>query len=98
MKVVKERAKKANPDLYRLKNNKDAANYRVLKNKTLTADDAALIINNNIKNYFKKINDLKQMNHNNVVKKVHAVSAGNSLVDSVFENKNINLDNLTITN
>ena len=48
MKDIKNKAQKANPQLYRLQNNKDVANYRA--RKTLTPNEASKVITNNIKN------------------------------------------------
>jgi hypothetical protein len=47
MKPIKNKARKANPELYRLQNTKDVANYRA--RKTLTPDAASKVITSNLK-------------------------------------------------
>ena len=67
MKDIKNKAQKANPQLYSLQNNKDVANYRA--RKTLTPNEASKVITNNIKNYIERLKTIKQGNEHVVHKK-----------------------------
>ena len=95
MKVIKEKAKKANPEKYRLQNIKDVANYKA--RKTLSADAAAKVISDNIKKYIERINALKQSNRDKVITKSAAITMGNDMIDSLLnKNKNTDFNHLTI--
>ena len=49
MKVIKNKSRAANHEIYRIQNCKDVANYRA--KRTLTPDKASQVISNNIKIY-----------------------------------------------
>jgi type I site-specific restriction-modification system R (restriction) subunit len=82
MKEVKNRSRKANPQLYRLQNNRDVANYRA--RKTLTPDAASKVITSNLKNYIEKLKAIKQGNEDTVYKKLAANAVGSKLIDSLI--------------
>ena len=60
MKDIKKKARKANPKLYRLQNNKDVANYRA--RRTLTPNEDSKFITANIKAYIEECKAIKQGN------------------------------------
>ena len=84
MKGIKNKARKANPELYRIQNNKDVANYRA--RKTSSADDAAKVITNNLKIYIQRLRAIKQVNEDVAHKKLLANVKSHKLVDNMFDN------------
>ena len=84
MKGIKNKARKANPELYRIQNNKDVANYRA--RKTSSADDAAKVITNNLKIYIQRLRAIKQVNEDVAYKKLLANVKSHKLVDNMFDN------------
>lgn len=81
MKPIKDKARKANPQLYRLQNNKDVANYRA--RKTLTQDEASKVISANLKNYIEKLKAIKEKNEETVSKKMAANAVSHIFVDAL---------------
>ena len=96
MKNIKNKARKANPQLYRLQNNKDVANYRA--RKTLTPNEASKVITNNIKNYIERLKTIKQGSEDVVHKKSLATVKGHKLVDDVFNKafKSVDFNDMTV--
>jgi len=84
MKGIKTKARKANPQLYRLQNNKDVANHRA--RLTLTPDAASKVISNNIRKYIAKLKALKEVNEDVVYKKLLANVKSSKMVDNMFDN------------
>lgn len=81
MKDIKNKARKANPELYRIQNNKDVANYRA--KRTLTPNEASKVITANIKNYIEKRKVMKQGNEDTVYKKLAANVISHKWVDAL---------------
>ena len=82
MKVIKNKSRAANPQLYRLQNNKDVANYRA--RRTLTPNEASQVITSNIKNYIERLKTVKKGSEDVVHKKLAANAMSHRLVDDVF--------------
>ena len=80
MKGIKNKARKANPQLYRIQNNKDVANYRA------SANDAAKVITNNLKIYIQKLKAIKQVNEDVAYKQLLANVKSHTIVDNMFDN------------
>ena len=81
MKDIKNKARKANPELYRIQNNKDVANYRA--RLTLTPNEASKVITANIKAYIEKRKAMKQSNEDTVYKKLAANAVSHHWVDAL---------------
>ena len=84
MKGIKNKARKANPELYRIQNNEEVANYRA--RKTLSADAAAKVITNNLKIYIQRLKAIKQVNEDVAYNKLLANVKSHKLVDNMFDN------------
>ena len=84
MKGLKNKARQANPELYRIQNNKDVANCRA--RKTLSADDDAKVITNNLKIYIQRLKAIKQVNEDIAYKKLLANVKSHTIVDNMFDN------------
>ena len=96
MKVIKNKSRAANPQLYRLQNNKDVANYRA--RKTLTPNEASQVISNNIKKYIERLRAIKQGSQDVVHKKFAANAMSHKLVDDVFNKafKSVDFNDMTV--
>ena len=81
MKDIKNKARKANPELYRIQNNKDVANYRA--RLTLTPNEASKVITANIKAYIEKRKAMKQSNEDTAYKKLAANAISHHWVDAL---------------
>ena len=84
MKGIKNKARTANPELYRIQNNKDVANYRA--KRTLTPNEASKVIAANIKKYIEKLKAIKQVNEDVAYKKLLANVKSHSIVDNIVDN------------
>ena len=82
MKGIKNKSRAANPELYRIQNDKDVANYRA--RKTLTPNEASKVITDNIKAYIEKRKAMKQNNENVAYKKLAANAISHHWVDALF--------------
>ena len=96
MKVIKNKSRAANPQLYRLQNNKDVANYRA--RKTLTPNEASKVITSNIKNYIERLRAIKQGSQDVVHKKLAANAMSHKFVDDVFNKafKSVDFNDMTV--
>ena len=96
MKDIKNKARKANPQLYRLQNNKDVANYRA--RRTLTPNEASKVITSNIKNYIERLKTVKKGSEDVVHKKLAANAMSHKLVDDVFDKafKSVDFNDMTV--
>jgi hypothetical protein len=83
MKGIKNKSRAANPELYRIQNNKDVANYRA--RKTLTPDAASKVITSNLKNYIERLKAIKQVNEDVVYKKLAANVISHHWVDAMVK-------------
>lgn len=83
MKPIKTKARQANPQLYRLQNTKDVANYRA--RRTLTPNEASKVITSNLKNYIDRLKAIKEVNEDVVFKKLLANVKSHKLVDNMID-------------
>ena len=81
MKGIKNKSRAANPELYRIQNNKDVANYRA--RLTLTPDAASKVITANIKAYIERRKAMKQGNEDTVYKKLAANAVSHHWVNAM---------------